>query len=90
MQTLWVEYVTRVFPAVPKITKVEGWAAALEYLTAKMHRRPVPFHEVAARYGVSVATVSKNVKLIDEACGLKEKMNAIFSKPPRTDSKSER
>ncbi|WP_284643419.1 tetratricopeptide repeat protein [Paenibacillus silviterrae] len=90
LQTLWVEYVTRVFPAVPKITKVEGWAAALEYLTAKMHRRPVPFHEVAARYGVSVATVSKNVKLIDEACGLKEKMNAIFSKLPRTDSKSER
>lgn len=89
MQTLWVEYLSRVFPQVPKITKAEGWAAALEYLTAKMHRRPVPFHEVAARYGVGVATVSKNVKLIDDACGLREKMKAIFSKLSGTDSNHE-
>lgn len=80
LQTLWVEYLSRVFPNVPKITKVEGWAAALEYLTAKMHRRPVSYQETAERYGVSVSTVSKNAKLIDEACGLKEKMDAIFDK----------
>lgn len=80
LQTLWVEYLSRVFPNVPKITKVEGWAAALEYLTAKMHRRPVSYQETADRYGVSVATVSRNAKLIDEACGLKEKMDAIFDK----------
>jgi tetratricopeptide (TPR) repeat protein len=82
LETLWIEYLSRVFPHVPKITKVEGWAAALEYLTAKMHRRAVSYQEVAARYGTSVATVSKNVKLIDEACGLKEKMDAIFSNLP--------
>ncbi|MBP1157711.1 MULTISPECIES: tetratricopeptide repeat protein [unclassified Paenibacillus] len=80
LQTLWVEYLSRVFPSVPKITKVEGWAAALEYLIAKMHRRPVSYQETAERYGVSVATVSKNAKMIDEACGLKEKMDAIFNK----------
>lgn len=80
LQTLWVEYLTRVFPDVPKITKVEGWAAALEYLTAKMHRRPITYQEAAERYRVSIGTVSRNVKLIDEACGLKEKMSAIFSK----------
>ncbi|WP_201317881.1 tetratricopeptide repeat protein [Paenibacillus sp. EPM92] len=80
LQTLWVEYLTRVFPAVPKIAKVEGWAAALEYWIARMHRRPVSFQETADRYGVSVATVSKNAKLIDEACGLREKMDSIFRK----------
>lgn len=80
LQTLWVEYLTRVFPDVPKITKVEGWAAALEYLTAKMHRRPITYQEAAERYRVSIGTVSRNVRLIDEACGLKEKMSAIFSK----------
>ncbi|WP_248929520.1 tetratricopeptide repeat protein [Paenibacillus hamazuiensis] len=82
LETLWVEYLSRVYPGAPKITKVEGWSAALEYLTAKMHRRAVSYQEVASRYGTSVATVSKNVKLIDEACGLKEKMDAIFSKLP--------
>ncbi|PYI51309.1 tetratricopeptide repeat protein [Paenibacillus flagellatus] len=80
LETLWVEFLTRVYPNAPKIGKVEGWAAALEYLTAKMHRRAISYHEVAVRYGISVATVSKNVKVIDVACGLKEKMDAIFPK----------
>ncbi|CAG7650326.1 tetratricopeptide repeat protein [Paenibacillus allorhizosphaerae] len=80
LQTLWVEYLTRVFPNVPKITKPEAWAAALEYLTAKMHRRPITYQDAADRYGVSVATVSKNAKQIDIVCGIKEKMDAIFHK----------
>ncbi|TBL69812.1 tetratricopeptide repeat protein [Paenibacillus thalictri] len=82
LETLWVEYLSRVYPNTPKITKIEGWAAALEYLTAKMHRRAVSYQEVALRYGASVATISKNVKAIDEACGLKQKMTAIFAKLP--------
>lgn len=80
LETLWVEFLTRVYPDAPKIGKVEGWAAALEYLTAKMHRREISYHEVSVRYGISVTTVSKNVKIIDRACGLKEKMDAIFPK----------
>jgi len=80
METLWVEFLTRTFPDVPKITKAEGWSAALEYLTAKMHRRDISYHEVSVKYGVSITTISKHVKMIDEACGLKEKMNAIFRK----------
>lgn len=80
LQTLWVEYLTRVFPDVPKITKPEAWAAALEYLTAKMHRRPVSYQETAARYGASVYMVTKCARLIDDACGLKEKMEAIFTR----------
>ncbi|TVY10307.1 tetratricopeptide repeat protein [Paenibacillus cremeus] len=78
LETLWADYLSRVFPSVPKITKAEAWAAALEYLTAKMHRRPITFQEAADRYGISVATVSKNAKLIDQACGIREKMDAIL------------
>jgi tetratricopeptide (TPR) repeat protein len=80
LETLWVEFLTRMYPTVPKITKVEGWAAALEYLIAKMHRRAISYYEVAGRYNVGVTTVSKNVKIIDDACKLKEKMDAIFPK----------
>jgi len=77
--TLWVEFLSRLYPNTPKLTKPEGWAAALEYLTAKMHRREISYHEVSLRYGVSITTVSKNVKTIDEACGIKEKMKSINS-----------
>lgn len=80
LQTLWVEFLSRLYPDVPKINKVEGWAAALEYLTAKMHRRSISYHEVSRQYGVSISTVSRCAKNIDETCGIKEKMNAIFPK----------
>jgi tetratricopeptide (TPR) repeat protein len=78
LETLWIEFLTRVYPSEPKMNKAEGWAAALEYLIAKMHRREISYQEVAARYGISIGTVSKNVKIIDQACGLREKMRTIF------------
>ncbi len=76
--TLWIEFLSRIYPDVPKLGKVEGWAAALEYLTAKMHRRAISYHEVSERYGTSIATVSKCAKRIDQICGIKEKMKMIF------------
>jgi len=50
----------------------------LEYLTAKMHRRAISFRDVSDRYSVSVSTVRKNVERIDERCGVREKMKAVF------------
>ncbi|MFF2482456.1 tetratricopeptide repeat protein [Paenibacillus sp. NPDC058071] len=79
LMTLWVEFLTRVYPDTPKLVKTESWSAALEYLTAKMHRRAISYHEVSERYGTSIATVSKNVKRIDEVCGIKAKMKSISS-----------
>jgi len=76
--TLWVEFLSRLYPNTPVIRKPDGWAAALEFLTAKMHRRAITYQEVATRYGVSAATVSKSVKWIDEVCGIREKMETIF------------
>lgn len=79
MMTLWVEFLSRMYPDVPKLAKPESWAAALEYLTAKMHRRTISYHEVSVRYGTSISTVSKHVRLIDKTCGIKEKMRSISS-----------
>lgn len=79
LMTLWGEFLSRLYPDIPKFAKSESWSAALEYLTAKMHRRTISYHEVAERYGVSITTVSKNVKRIDEVCGIKEKMKTTDS-----------
>jgi len=78
LQILWVEYLSRTYPAIPRMVKPEAWAAALEYLTAKMHRRAISFRDVSDRYSVSVSTVRKNVERIDERCGVREKMKAVF------------
>lgn len=78
LQTLWVEYLSRTYPSIPRIVKPEAWAAALEYLTAKMHRRTISFRDVSDRYEVSVSTIRKNVDRIDQMCGIREKMKAIF------------
>nr|WP_138495438.1 tetratricopeptide repeat protein [Paenibacillus pinistramenti] len=78
VETLWVEFITLSYPDVPSVSHLGGWAAALEYLTAKLHRRRITFEEAAKRYGVSVSTASRCTKRLDEVCGIKEKMNAMF------------
>jgi len=72
--TLWAEFLQRLHPETPVIRKAEGWAAALEYLTALMHRRDITVEEAAARYGVSAATVSRHVRRIDEVCGIRKRL----------------
>ncbi|MCM3749341.1 tetratricopeptide repeat protein [Paenibacillus pasadenensis] len=73
LMKLWLDFLGRVYPNVPKLAKPESWSAALEYLTAKLHRRTVSYQEVAERYGASAATVSKYAKRIDEICGVMKK-----------------
>jgi tetratricopeptide (TPR) repeat protein len=79
MMTLWVDYLSRVYPEVPKLHKSSGWAAALEYWTAKMHRRPVTYADLVSRYGVSQASISRYANRIDEACGIREKLDLTTS-----------
>lgn len=82
MMTLWVDYLSRVYPDVPKLHKPEGWAAALEYWTAKMHRRDITYSDLVNRYGVSQASISRCANRIDEACGIREKLNLTVSAFP--------
>jgi len=78
LQTLWVEYLSRCYPDIPRMVKPEAWAAALEYLTSLMHHRPVTYRELSEKYGVSAASIRKNAERIDVTCGVKEKMKAVF------------
>lgn len=75
MMTLWVDFLSRVYPEVPKLHRSAGWAAALEYWTAKMHRRSITYAELVSRYGASQASISRYANRIDEACGIREKLD---------------
>ncbi|WP_226000424.1 tetratricopeptide repeat protein [Paenibacillus sp. BJ-4] len=79
LRSLWLEYLDRLAPEVPMIQHTEGWAAALEYLTAKMHHHAVTYQEVADRYGISVSTVSRYARQIDSVCGIKQKLKQPLS-----------
>jgi len=75
MMTLWVDFLSRVYPEVPKLHRSAGWAAALEYWTAKMHRRAITYADLVSRYGASQASISRYANRIDEACGIREKLD---------------
>lgn len=79
LRSLWLEYLDRLAPEVPMVQHTEGWAAALEYLTAKMHHHSVTYQEVADRYGISVSTVSRYARQIDSVCGIKQKLKQPLS-----------
>ncbi|WP_179031198.1 tetratricopeptide repeat protein [Paenibacillus kribbensis] len=79
LKSLWLEYSNRLAPEVPMVQHTEGWAAALEYLTAKMHHHSVTYQEVADRYGISVSTVSRYARQIDSVCGIKQKLKQPLS-----------
>lgn len=77
MMTLWSEFLSKVYPDTPKITKPATWAAALEYVTAKMHRRSISYYEVAQKYNASISTISRHARLIDLTCNIKEKLHSF-------------
>jgi DNA-binding CsgD family transcriptional regulator len=43
-----------------------------------MHQRSISYQQVAHIYGISVSTVSRYVKQIDQVIGVKQKMKAVF------------
>ncbi|MGA8942701.1 MAG: tetratricopeptide repeat protein [Thermoactinomyces sp.] len=64
IERLWFEWAAR-NSDFSMIRKIEGWAAALEYLTAKYHGVTVTQRELAEKYQVSMSTVSRLAKQLD-------------------------
>lgn len=71
-QALWLDYLSKAYPDVPVIRKQEAWAASLEYMVARRHNFSVTQEEVASHYGVSVASLARNCKLITSVCQLRK------------------
>lgn len=78
LESLWVQYLNLSYPDTPSISHIEGWAAALEYLTAKMNHRSMSYEKIAERYGISSSTVRRYCRRIDEVCGAEDALKTIF------------
>jgi len=74
LEALWTDFLRRLYPDVPVLSYVEGWAAALDYLTDKLRHGTSTYEEVGRRYGVSASTVGRYVKRMDQVCSIKERM----------------
>lgn len=65
-KTMWFDFISKSYPNTPQIRKIEGWAASIEYLVAKMHHKHISLEKIASKYAVSKQTVSKHIEEIKE------------------------
>jgi hypothetical protein len=61
---LWMEFLFASYPVIPNLSPLEGWAAAIHYLTSKYFTENKPRKEIANQYGVSVSILSSRYKQI--------------------------
>nr|MBO2497309.1 DDE transposase family protein [Bacillota bacterium] len=69
-QTLWAQYLAHCKADPPTVRKVEGWAAALEYVVAKMHGLALTQADAARKYRVAAATVGRHARELERVCDL--------------------
>lgn len=67
-QMIWAEFLRQSHANLPEIRKVEGWAAALEYIVARLHGVSLTQESVAKRHEVSSSTVGRNVRVLERTC----------------------
>ena len=75
---LWYEFISQTYPKTPQIRKIEGWVAAIEFLVAKMHRKPVPITKLANKYEVAKQTISKHIHSFEEILQVDKKVKNTF------------
>ncbi len=77
-EALWLEFIQRSYPDVPRLNHPESWAAALEYLVARLHRQPLTYAEVAEQYESTISSVSRYARRISRICSVQSKMQRGF------------
>ncbi len=73
LQAIWLDYINTAYPHVPRITKRETWAAALEYSLARFHFLNLTQKELAEEYGISAGSVSNRFKNINDTLNIDQK-----------------
>lgn len=72
-RAIWLDFINTVYPDVPRIHKLDTWAAGLEYSLVRFHFLNITQKELAETYGVSSASVSAKFKKINKALNIEQK-----------------
>lgn len=70
LHAIWLDYINTVFPNMPHISKVETWAAGLEYSLVRFHFLNISQQEIASKYSVSASSVAAKFKKINKVLDL--------------------
>ncbi len=73
IRAIWLDYINHVYPHMPRISKIQAWAAGLEYCLARFHFLGLTQKELAQSYGVSPASVSRTYKMINRMLHIDQK-----------------
>lgn len=65
-QTLWSKFLRASYPNLPRIRKVEAWAAAIEFLVAQNGKQSWTKKDISAKYGVTVGALTRNLYQIEK------------------------
>ncbi|NMA91792.1 MAG: tetratricopeptide repeat protein [Firmicutes bacterium] len=70
---IWLDFIDRVYPEVPRIVKPQTWAAGLEYSLSRFHFLNITQKDLAVKYGVSTSSVGAKYKAINQALQIDKK-----------------
>ncbi|GEM_PF-4508107 len=74
---VWYKFLEKAEDNLPKVRKTNGWAGAIEYMVLKMYNIEVTLKGVSERYEVSVATLKRNIDLIESYLNLNKKITNV-------------
>ncbi len=72
-RAIWLDYINQAYPYMPRIVKPETWAAGLEYCLARFHFLNLTQEELAKAYGISLSSVGRKYKQINELLKIDQK-----------------
>lgn len=72
-RAIWFDFINQVYPDMPRIIKPETWAAGLEYCLVRFHFLSLTQEQLAKAYGVSVSSVGRKYKQIDDLLKIEQK-----------------
>ena len=73
LQAIWIDFLNNVYPRAPHITKVETWAAGLEYALARYHFLNLTQKSLARQYKVSPSSVSMRYREINRVLNIEHR-----------------
>jgi len=77
VQALWLNFLNKKHPHMPRVSKPEVWAAGLEYSLVKHYYLNVTQKEISSKYGVSSSSVGSKYKQIKNMVKINRELFSI-------------
>lgn len=73
VEAIWIDFINHSYPAVPRMDKLQTWAAGLEYCLSRFHFLDLTQKDLARAYGVSTASIRRKYNAINRLLKIEQK-----------------